>query len=447
MSFSVDKQTLEDLNLLGKYKANSVFNLFSHTLTRGGERLLEAMFRQPLSDAVSVNRRSCIFRYFQQQQTSLPVTGETFERVEHYLSTAAHPNRFVALLNTCRRKMMQFISGDKEYGLIGEGLSASVAFVRAVYDFNRRLDDAENNPYAGTIREVQELIEHKKLQWILEEKEDRPLSLWRLAKYDHLLRAECRAEMERLLDVYYEYDVYITVSDVARKQGFAYARACPPTTGENHIRLRDVRHPQLPRAIGNTVAVDHEQNVIFLTGANMAGKSTFMKAFGIALYLGHMGFPVAASEMEFSMLDGMYTSINVPDNLNLGYSHFYAEVLRVKQVAEEVSRGKNLLIVFDELFKGTNVKDAYDATVAVTEAFAAHRNCSFIISTHIVEAGHTLRERCRNFRFVYLPTVMQGNMPTYTYQLQEGITADRHGMMIIRNEHIVEIIKGEINVS
>src|SRR5690606_32753041 len=153
------------------------------------------------------------------------------------------------------------------------------------------------------------------------------------------------------------------------------------------------------------------KNVVFLTGANMAGKSTFMKSFGIAIYLAHMGFPVPATEMTFSVRDGLYTSINVPDNINEGYSHFYAEVLRVKMVAEAVANAKNMVIIFDELFKGTNVKDAYEATVAVTAAFAEHHNCAFIISTHIMEAADELKQY-NNFQFVYLPTIMQGNTPT-----------------------------------
>jgi len=173
----------------------------------------------------------------------------------------------------------------------------------------------------------------------------------------------------------------------------------------------------------------------------MAGKSTFMKTFGICVFLAHMGFPVPAQKMEFSVQNGLFTTINLPDNLNMGYSHFYAEVLRVKKVAECVSRTHNLIVVFDELFRGTNVKDAYDATVAVTEAFAANRDCTFIISTHIMEAGETLRGLCNNINFTYLPTIMEGNIPRYTYRLQEGITNDRHGMMIINNEHIIDIIK------
>lgn len=173
----------------------------------------------------------------------------------------------------------------------------------------------------------------------------------------------------------------------------------------------------------------------------MAGKSTLMKSFSIAIYLAHMGFPVAANGMEFSVQDGLYTSINVSDNINMGYSHYYAEVLRVKQVAEEVAKGKNLVVVFDELFKGTNVKDAYDATVSVTEAFSVNRNCTFIISTHIIEAGHALRERLDNLYFVFVPTLMKGNVPTYPYRLEEGITDDRHGMLIINNERILEMLE------
>jgi len=96
--------------------------------------------------------------------------------------------------------------------------------------------------------------------------------------------------------------------------------------------------------------------------------------------------------------------------------------------------------MFDELFKGTNVKDAYDGTLAVTEAFAEYMDCLFVVSTHIIEVGEALRSR-GNIRFRFLPTVMDGHRPRYTYTLQEGITEDRQGMMIIRNEGILEMIQ------
>src|SRR5687768_6966016 len=165
-----------------------------------------------------------------------------------------------------------------------------------------------------------------------------------------------------------------------------------------------------------------------------------MKAFGIAVYMAHMGFPVAVTSMQFSVRDGLFTSINVPDNLNMGYSHFYAEVLRVKKVALEVAKGLDLVVIFDELFKGTNVKDAYDATLSVTKAFGRYPNCIFIVSTHIIEVGEALRRELPNALFRYMPTIMEGAVPRYPYTLTDGITNDRQGMMIVENEGIFDLL-------
>ena len=129
----------------------------------------------------------------------------------------------------------------------------------------------------------------------------------------------------------------------------------------------------------------------------------------------------------------------------MGYSHFYAEVMRVKKVAQSISRSNKLIVIFDELFRGTNVKDAFDATVAVTQAFAANKECIFIISTHIIEAGEVLKEGCDNINFIYLPTIMKNNLPEYTYKIKSGITEDRHGMIIINNEGIPDILKNRIS--
>jgi Mismatch repair ATPase (MutS family) len=186
--------------------------------------------------------------------------------------------------------------------------------------------------------------------------------------------------------------------------------------------------------------LEENKNIIFLTGANMAGKSTFMKSFGIVIYLAHIGFPVPATKMEFSVQNGMYTTINLPDNMNLGYSHFYAEVQRLKKVAQQVGTVGNIVMIFDELFRGTNVKDAHEATIEVVKAFAERNNCIFMISTHIIEAGEDLKKKCNAIKYIYLPTIMNEDIPSYTYKIKEGITSDRHGMKIVRNEGIIDIL-------
>jgi DNA mismatch repair ATPase MutS len=292
-------------------------------------------------------------------------------------------------------------------------------------------------PFAARIQEMITLLSHRSLEKLRNIDIYTALSVRTLAYYDHLLKNKLHEEMETLLSFIAELDVYIAVSEVARARRFTYARAWPAE--KNLLSATGLCHPCIKGAVGNSIFLHTDRNVLFLTGANMAGKSTWMKTVGIGMYLAHMGFPIAATDMDFSVREGLYSSINVADNISLGYSHFYAEVVRVKQAAEATSTGKRLLLMFDELFKGTNVKDAYDGTLAVTEAFSEYRGCLFIVSTHIIEVGEVLKDHS-NIHFVYMPTVMEGAVPRYTYRLQEGITEDRQGMMIIQNEGILELI-------
>jgi DNA mismatch repair protein MutS len=437
MSFITDKQTVDDLNIMGKYKPNSIFNLFNHVQTAGGEKLLENMFRNPLTDAAEINKRSETFRYFQEQQLAFPFLREQFSTVENYLYEEGSGNLLSAGMSCLRKQILGIAIKDVQYEQMLAGIRATINFLSTLHRFIGQLSALNaDHPYFKQAKLVQTILTDKRLAG---HQDIQLLSFTKVVRYDHLFRNLVQAEMKMLMETVHHLDVYIAVSSVAHLKSFSYAHALPKA--KNIFIAEDLSHPALEKGIANLVSLHQDSNLVFLTGANMAGKSTFMKTFGISVYLAHMGFPVAAASLIFSVRDGIYSSINVPDSLNLGYSHFYAEVLRVKKVAEEVSSGKSLIVIFDELFKGTNVKDAYDATLSVTAAFAAYRDCSFIISTHIIEVGEALQKTNDHMQFLYLPTVMEGNIPRYTYKLQEGITTDRQGMMIIANEGILEILR------
>lgn len=439
MSFVTDKQTLDDLNILGKYKSNSVLNLFNHTQTAGGERLLEVMFQHPLTHAEEINQRSRVIQYFESKALLFPFEQDALIAAGNYLSGPGAANFLLATAQGTRRKALYLLGLKVEHDLVAAGLSETIQVLVAVKRFVADLlkQDAES-PFAAALKKVDQIFKSDALRWLERVNKPAELSFFETVKYDYQLRSVLRTEMEGIMELVYQVDLYIAVAGVAKVKGFSYAEALP--ADQHKIYLEEGFHPCLDKAVPNTLSLNSEMNMIFLTGANMAGKSTYMKAFGISIYLAHMGFPVPAKSMIFSVKDGIYTSINVPDDLNMGYSHFYAEVLRVKKIAQEVSSPKNLVVIFDELFKGTNVKDAYDATLAVSEVFAQHRNCFYIISTHIVEVGETLGQRTNNLRFIYMPTEMQGKIPHYPYRAKEGISSDRHGMMIIENERILEII-------
>lgn len=437
-SFNIDKQTLDELNLLGKFKQGSIYALFNKVKTSGAERLLNEMFNHPLEDAVEINKRSSIFQFFQHAKLTFPFDVQQIGLMRDYLDTDTGSNSLLTLVNILIKKGLSALTRDERYKKNIQGLQAAIITLNKCFVFIETIPSV-TGAYTDRIEEIKEVLADKRLARLRAVDIYKELPVKHLASYDHLLKSSLRKEMEKIINFIYELEVNITVGHVAHVKGFSYARALP--TEDNVLSAINLCHPSIDGAVGNSIILHKDSNVLFLTGANMAGKSTLMKSVGIGLYLAHMGFPVAASKMDFSVREGLYSSINVADSISQGYSHFYAEVVRVKQAAEAAASGKRLLLMFDELFKGTNVKDAYDGTLAVTEAFAEYENCLFIVSTHIIEVAEALKAT-PNIQFVYMPTIMDGIHPRYTYQLQKGITEDRQGMMIIRNEGILDLLEG-----
>lgn len=234
-----------------------------------------------------------------------------------------------------------------------------------------------------------------------------------------------------------DYDVFLTVANVARQHDFSFPEMLPET--ENCLEIKGLFHPFVNNAVRNDTSFDKGQNLIFITGPNMAGKSTFLKAFGVAVYLAHVGFPVPAENMRLNVMSGLCTTINISDNLSSGYSHFYAEVMRIKYVAERLRENNRLFVIFDELFRGTNVKDAFDGTLAVASAFSEIRSSFFIISSHITEVAEELIDN-KNIGFRYFETLEENGHPVYTYKLRSGVSSERLGMYIIKREKIIEMI-------
>ncbi|NML23633.1 DNA mismatch repair protein [Pseudoflavitalea sp. G-6-1-2] len=434
--FNNDKQTIEELNILGKFRQGSVYGLFAQVKTRGGEQLLDHMFRNPLQDAQAINQRSSIFQFFQQQKLSFPFDAAQLTLMREFLDTESGKNKALVMAATLIKKLLSSITRDERYKKMMQGLQATIVTLNKCHQFIEPLAGIES-PFQSRFRAIKSILETPELERLRLIDIYQALPTSTLAFYEYLLKGRMKEKLLNVNEFINELDVNIAVGNTATSRGFHYATALPPTI--NKLEARNLAHPCVDRAIGNDLKMDNNSNVLFLTGANMAGKSTLMKAIGINFYLAHMGFPVAASFMEFSVREGLYSSINVADNIGLGYSHFYAEVVRVKQAAVAAASGKRLLLMFDELFKGTNVKDAYDGTLAVTEGFADYRDCLFIVSTHIIEVGEALKGK-NNIQFVYMPTIMEGLHPRYPYKLERGITEDRQGMLIINNEGILDLL-------
>jgi DNA mismatch repair ATPase MutS len=172
----------------------------------------------------------------------------------------------------------------------------------------------------------------------------------------------------------------------------------------------------------------------------MAGKSTFIKATGICVYLAHIGMGVPAKKMQLSLFDGLLSNIHVMDNIIKGESYFFNEVQRIKSTVEKISDGKKWLILIDELFKGTNVQDAMKCSTTVIEGLHKMNNALFVLSTHLYEIAQDLKQYS-NIQFRYFETEVKDDQLIFSYHLKEGISNDRLGYLILKKEGVVDLLK------
>jgi len=217
-----------------------------------------------------------------------------------------------------------------------------------------------------------------------------------------------------------------------------------PTLHEEHFYIagKNVGHPLInkEKRVDNPITIDHKGEIMLVTGSNMAGKSTFIKAVGSAVFLAHTGMGVPAQQMQLTLFDGLLSNINVVDNIVKGESYFYNEVQRIKATVTKVNDGKKWLILIDELFKGTNVQDAMKCSATVIEGLLKIKNSLFILSTHLYEIGEELKKHS-NISFKYFETSTAGDQLTFSYQLKNGISNDRLGYLILKREGVVDLLE------
>jgi DNA mismatch repair protein MutS len=430
MYLQTDEQTISDLRIFDTQHAGGIYDLYNAAHTRGGAELLNTLFRNPLSDQQIINQRSNTIRHFAKLNIAFPFSAASFDVAEKYLMNNTEQNTAQGSHNT--------MLGEKE---MHNGVAAVIDIFGVAKAFIENTDVIHIEAYQAERDNMSALLYDQAFKPVVCTKSSGKLPFSAVTAYDSLFRTKEYAKVKRLLEHIYLLDVYLSVAKIAAQRKYVFPKALEK--GLCSLTLTGVYYPELKNPVGNSFSMESGQNVVFLTGANMAGKSTFLRSVSIALYVAHLGFPVAAESMTFSVMDGIYTTINLPDKLGIGASHFYVEVLRLRKVAAELGAGKSLFVSFDELFRGTNVKDAHEATVAVTSAFAKKKTSMFIISSHIVEAAEMLRQET-GIGFRYLPTIMNGTTPRYTYKLAEGVTDDRHGMVIINNEGILDILKNGV---
>jgi DNA mismatch repair ATPase MutS len=205
------------------------------------------------------------------------------------------------------------------------------------------------------------------------------------------------------------------------------------------LEVTEARHPLVVNPISNSLILRAESNFMFLTGANMAGKSTFIKTIGNVVYLSHIGMGAPAKKVTLSLFDGLITNLTIADNIVKGESYFYNEVQRIKNTVLKINDGKKYCVLIDELFKGTNIQDAMKCSIQVIEGLQKKKSSLFILSTHLYEISDALK-KYNNIQFNYFETQVKDKDLVFHYTLQEGVSQDRIGYLILEREGVVELL-------
>ena len=434
----IDKTTLADLAILNTEDEFSVFSKLNFCRTVGGRERLYENFTRPLQSIEAITGIQQTLQVILQNLHHWPSqisNGSVMMIEKFYLATIddipSNPSRVAALSYK--------IFHRPDFSLVEYSLGHGFDFIKGIQVLLMHfLNDATPPPLQKLLVTAQQLISKEQFVIVINNNKASDLTIAQQLHLANFLRYHYKRNMLELLAIYAQLDAWYGMAMAVKTYGFHFPQFIP--SDEPLLQVEGLYHILLPKPVGYSLALHPECNFLFLTGANMAGKSTFIKAVGTAVFLAHLGMGVPAQNMRLSFFNGLLSNINVVDNISKGESFFYNEVQRIKATVRKVSDGRKWLILIDELFKGTNVEDAMKCSSTVIEGLLKIKNSLFILSTHLYEIGDGLK-KYPNISFNYFETLVKDDQLLFNYQLKDGISNDRLGYLILKNEGVVEMLR------
>jgi DNA mismatch repair ATPase MutS len=211
-------------------------------------------------------------------------------------------------------------------------------------------------------------------------------------------------------------------------------------TDGSGFKAQQLGHPLLDNAVRrcNDVDLDPTPGITIVTGSNMSGKSTLLRTVGINLVLAYAGAPVCATNLTCKLMP-IYTSMRIRDDLAKSISTFYSELLKIKSILDAINNNENtVLILIDEIFRGTNSHDRYEGAVAVIKRLLK-ANTIALISTHdlaLCDLERYHKDKISNIHFseIFTDTGME-----FDYILRPGISTTSNAA------HLMRLIGLEVN--
>ena len=203
------------------------------------------------------------------------------------------------------------------------------------------------------------------------------------------------------------------------------------------LNARETGHPLLKgkHKVTNDFSIASLHQLFIVTGANMAGKSTFLRTIGINLVLAQSGNVVFSSHFSFQPM-ALFTSMRTTDNLAKNTSYFHAELLRLKLLTETAKKEKRTFIILDEMLKGTNSTDKLNGSLAFLKKLLPYP-VSGLIATHDLALGELAQSYPSNFRNVCFEITHQNENMVYDYKLHPGISTNMNATILLKQMGLI----------
>jgi DNA mismatch repair ATPase MutS len=433
----IDITTYNDLSVFHSEEEFSIFHKLNFTRTGEGKEWLFRFFKAPFSDVKLIKETQQIITRIMAHEDQWPmsISNGTLMVITRFYESTLDAIPSSDLINALTYKIFH----APDFSLVRYSLTHFADFLRGMQQLIELFDNDETPAMLRRyILRAKDLIRRESAVELSMRPAGKAFSVRETADYGRFARNEYKNQVYELISIYGRLDAWYSMAMAVKK----FDLTLPEFDQNAHpsVNAKGLYHVLLPEPVPYDVELNIDTNFIFLTGANMAGKSTFIRAVGGAVFLAHLGMGVPAKYMRLTVFDGLLSNINVVDNIVKGESYFFNEVQRIKNTIVKINDGRHWLVLIDELFKGTNVQDAMKCSLAVIRGLIKISNSLFILSTHLYEIGEELKAY-PNIAFKYFETDVREDQLAFSYQLKEGISNDRIGYVILKREKVVDMLE------
>ncbi|RAI98488.1 MutS-like protein [Chitinophaga skermanii] len=430
----LDKHSLFDLGIFNRNDpAAAIFAIVDHTKTQNGRDQLRTRMQSPIGDYNTLQATQAAIRFIAGNLAAcdLHVAEDQVYYLQHYLKSGDPILYSDDKLRFYTRFSWYKIAKNNTYTRIIDAARRTLYTLDNVAKWIDRMH-AKNPPQLVLqyIQEVQDMLATFSVRKFAL---DESLPQQHYFFIDHLVRVKHTKAVERLLTILADWDALYALATFTAERQLVFPKiSLEPGAA---LKLERVYHVQLKQPVKNDFSLQAPAQSMFLTGANMTGKSTLLRAVSQAIYFAHLGMGVPAMAAQIPFIDHLYIAINKTDDLQKGYSHFMQEIQRVKEVIAIVKEGKRVMAVFDELFSGTNQDDAQKCLQTVLQGLSGRKNGYFIFSSHLTSLFSSV-SAMPEVSCYYMDALVQDEQVKCNYILQQGVAKQQLGWQILVNEGI-----------